>query len=50
MFVFGVAYRFSRAVEFVIDLGALRKICKTLAQRRADTWLGLGRNTDILFQ
>jgi len=49
IFVF-VVCRFSRAIEFIIDLCALGKIGKTLAESRADAWLGLGRNTDMLFQ
>ena len=49
IFVF-VVCRFSRAIEFVIDLGALGKIGKTLAESRADARLGLGSNTDVLFQ
>jgi len=49
IFIF-VICRFSRAVEFIVDLGAVGKIGKSLAQRRADAWLGLGRDTDILFQ
>ena len=42
--------RLSRAVEFVVELCALWEIGVALAQRRAHTRLGLGRNTHILFQ
>jgi hypothetical protein len=40
----------SRAVEFIVVLGALGKIGVALAQSGAYAWLGLGRYADILFQ
>ena len=49
-FVVVVTCRLSRAVEFIVSLGALRKIGEALTQSRAYARLRLDRNTDILFQ
>jgi hypothetical protein len=47
---FTITGRFSWAVEFIIDLGALGKISVALAQSRAHTLLRISRYTDVLFQ
>jgi len=40
--------RFSQAVKFTVNLSALRKLSKTLAQHRANIQLRLSCGTDIL--